>query len=120
MRHVPVLIVGGGLVGLSASLFLRHHRVSHLLTDKHRGSAAHPRAMGFTETTMEHYRACGIADRIPQADPGARLRRVQVKTLFSDWVAETDWTPGVWIGAQDSTPRSTRGNYLQSFGKYGL
>jgi 2-polyprenyl-6-methoxyphenol hydroxylase-like FAD-dependent oxidoreductase len=94
MRHVPVLIVGGSLVGLSASVFLRHHHVPHLLIDKHRGSAAHPRAMGFTETTMEHYRACGIADRIPQADPSARLRRVQAETLFSDWAAETDWTPG--------------------------
>ncbi len=50
--------------------------------------------MGFTETTLEHYRACGIADRIPQADPGARLRRVTVATLFSDWIAETEWTPG--------------------------
>lgn len=94
MRHVPVLIVGGSLVGLSASLFLRHHCVDHLLIDRHRGSAAHPRAMGFTETTMEHYRACGIADRIPQAGSEARLRRVQVETLFGDWVAETDWTPG--------------------------
>lgn len=93
MRHVPVLIVGGSLVGLSASLFLRHHQVPHLLIDKHRGSAQHPRAMGFTETTLEHYRMCGIADRIPQADPSFRLRRVQVETLFSDWVAETDWTP---------------------------
>ena len=94
MRHVPVLIVGGSLVGLSASLFLRHHHVPHLLIEKHRGSASHPRAMGFTETTMEHYRACGIADRIPEADLDVRLRRVQVKTLFSDWTGETDWTPG--------------------------
>lgn len=94
MRHVPVLIVGGSLVGLSASLFLTHHQLSHLLIEKHLGSAAHPRAMGFTETTIEHYRACGIAERIPQANPGARLRRVQVETLFSEWVSEFDWTPG--------------------------
>ncbi|WP_267381527.1 MULTISPECIES: FAD-dependent monooxygenase [unclassified Sphingomonas] len=94
MRHVPVLVVGGSLVGLSASVFLRHHGVPHLLIDKHRGSAPHPRAMGFTETTMEHYRACGIADRIPQADPSARLRRVRVDSLFSDWIAESEWTPG--------------------------
>ncbi len=94
MRHVPVLIVGGSLVGLSASLFLRHHHVPHVLIDKHRGSAPHPRALGFTETTMEHYRACGIASRIPQVDPGARLRRIQVETLFGDWAGETDWTPG--------------------------
>jgi putative polyketide hydroxylase len=100
MRHVPVLIVGGSLVGLSASLFLCRHHVPHLLIEKHHGSAAHPRAMGFTETTMEHYRACGIADRIPQVAASARLRRVQVETLFSDWAGETDWTPG------ESTDRS--------------
>ena len=94
MHHAPVLIVGGSLVGLSASLFLRHHHVPHLLIEKHRGSAAHPRAMGLTETTIEHYRACGIADRIPQTSPTVWLRRVQVETLFGDWAGETDWTPG--------------------------
>jgi 2-polyprenyl-6-methoxyphenol hydroxylase-like FAD-dependent oxidoreductase len=50
--------------------------------------------MGFTETTMEHYRAVGIADRIPQAPRGTRLRRVQLASLSSDWISESDWTPG--------------------------
>ena len=33
--HVPVLIVGGSLVGLSASLFLGRLGVEHLLVEKH-------------------------------------------------------------------------------------
>ena len=102
MQRTPVLIVGGSLVGLSASLFLSWRSVPHLLVEKHRGSSAHPRAMGFTETTLEHYRAVGIADRIPQAPPDVRLRRVKVESLAADWISESDWTPG------QAAERSTR------------
>lgn len=94
MQHTPVLIIGGSLVGLSASLFLAWRGVPHILLEKHLGSSPHPRAIGFTETTIEHYRAVGIADRIPQAPRGTRLRRVKVTSLSSDWISETDWTPG--------------------------
>lgn len=94
MQHTPVLIIGGSLVGLSASLFLAWRGVPHILIEKHLGSSPHPRAMGFTETTIEHYRAVGIADRIPQAPRDTRLRRVKVTSLSSDWISETDWTPG--------------------------
>lgn len=94
MQHTPVLIIGGSLVGLSASLFLVWRGVPHILVEKHSGSSPHPRAVGFTETTIEHYRTVGIADRIRQAPRGARLRRVKVASLSSDWISETDWTPG--------------------------
>ena len=94
MQHTPVLIVGGSLVGLSASLFLSWRNVPHILVEKHTGSSPHPRAIGFTETTMEHYRTVGIADRIPPAPTGARLRRVTAASLVSDWTEETQWTPG--------------------------
>jgi putative polyketide hydroxylase len=94
MQHTPVLIIGGSLVGLSASLFLAWRGVPHILIEKHSGSSPHPRAIGFTETTIEHYRAVGIADRIPQTPQGTRLRRVKVTSLSSDWISETDWTPG--------------------------
>lgn len=92
--HTPILIVGGSLVGLSTSLFLGWHGVPHILIDKHAGSSPHPRAMGFTETTMEHYRAVGIADQIPQVPTGTRLRRVTVDSLVGDWRGEQAWTPG--------------------------
>lgn len=92
--HTPILVVGGSLVGLSTSLFLGWHGVPHILIDKHPGSSPHPRAMGFTETTLEHYRAVGIADQIPQVAAGTRLRRVTVDSLVGDWKGEQAWTPG--------------------------
>ena len=101
MEHTPVLIIGGSLVGLSASLFLAWRGIPHILVEKHFGSALHPRAMGFTETTIEHYRTVGIADSIPQAPKGACLRRVKVKNLSSEWISESDWTPGQAVDRSD-------------------
>jgi putative polyketide hydroxylase len=94
MLHTPILVVGGSLVGLSTSLFLSWHGVAHVVIDKHPGSSPHPRALGFTETTLEHYRAVGIADQIPQVPAGTRLRRVTVDSLVGDWKSEQAWTPG--------------------------
>ena len=53
MHHTPVLVVGGSLVVLSTSLFLSTRGVAHVLVEKHPGSSPHPRAMGFTERTLE-------------------------------------------------------------------
>jgi len=99
MQHTPVLIVGGSLVGLSASLFLAMRGVDHILLEKHAGSSPHPRAMGFTERTLEFYRAAGIEDRIPQTPPDTRLRRVRADSLAGHWSDALPWTPGA-----DETP----------------
>src|SRR5215469_7085103 len=66
---MPVLIVGGGLVGLSTSLFLSWHGISSLLVERHPGTAIHPRAPGFTPRTMELFRSVGIENAIRQAEP---------------------------------------------------
>jgi putative polyketide hydroxylase len=92
--HTQVLIVGGSLVGLSAALFLGKRGVDTMLVEKHRGSSPHPRAVGFTELTLEHYRAAGIEDRIPQMPADLRLRRIKVESLAGTWAEETPWTPG--------------------------
>nr|WP_219726839.1 FAD-dependent monooxygenase [Janthinobacterium sp. AD80] len=92
--HTPVLIIGGSLVGLSASLFLAWRGVPHILVEKHHGSAAHPRATGFTEHTLEFFRAAGIAERIPQVPPGASVRRARVASLAGQHYEELPWTPG--------------------------
>lgn len=94
MSHTPVLIVGGSLVGLSASVFLAWRGIPHILVEKHSGSSTHPRAMGYTETTLEHYRTVGIADRIPQTPQNFRLRRVKASSLAGEWQGEQAWTPG--------------------------
>jgi putative polyketide hydroxylase len=90
----PVLVVGGSLVGLSTALFLAWRGTPTVLIEKHRGSAAHPRAIGFTELTLEHFRAVGIADQIPQVASDMRLRRVTVESLTGAWREATPWTPG--------------------------
>jgi len=93
-ERTSVVIVGGSLVGLSAALFLAWRGIKPVVIEKHKGSSPHPRAMGFTERTLEFYRAVGIADQIPQVSAGSRLRRVRATSLAGDWYGESDWTPG--------------------------
>jgi 2-polyprenyl-6-methoxyphenol hydroxylase-like FAD-dependent oxidoreductase len=66
MRHVeiPVLVVGGSLVGLSTSVFLAHHGVEHLVVERHRGTAIHPRAAFLMQRTVELYRGVGLHDEV--------------------------------------------------------
>ncbi len=66
-QQVPVLIVGGGIVGLSASLFLAQQGVHSLLVERHAGTSIHPRARGVNERTMEIYRGIGLEDAIREA-----------------------------------------------------
>ncbi|MFE0592863.1 FAD-dependent monooxygenase [Micromonospora echinospora] len=60
----PVLIVGGGVVGLSTSLFLSAHGVRSVLVERHPGTAIHPRAWGWYPRTLELYRSVGLTDAI--------------------------------------------------------
>ena len=63
-RQVPVLVVGGSLVGLSTSLLLATAGVPHLLVERHRGTAVHPRAASFHQRTMEIFRSAGIQEEV--------------------------------------------------------
>ncbi|KAG4416752.1 hypothetical protein IFR04_010081 [Cadophora malorum] len=65
--HIPVLVVGGGVVGLSASLFLNHHGIRTILIEKHAGTSIHPRSRGVNTRTMELYRELGITTAIKEA-----------------------------------------------------
>ena len=72
-ENTPVLIVGGGLIGLSTALFLSWHGIPSLLVERHPGTAIHPRAVGFTPRTMEMFRSVGIEEAIRQAEPPVTL-----------------------------------------------
>ncbi len=63
-ERVPVLIAGGSLVGLSASLFLGRLGVAHTLVEKHPGTSRHPRGRGNNVRTMELFRVAGVEPRI--------------------------------------------------------
>lgn len=93
MHDTQVLIIGGSLVGLSAAAFLAFRGVKTIVIEKHAGSALHPRATGFTERTMEFYRAIGIDRLIPTVDASFRLRRATVDSLAGSVIEESDWTP---------------------------
>jgi len=58
--EVPVLIVGGSLVGMSTAMLLGHHGIKSLVVEHHRGTAIHPRAAMITQRTMEVLRTVGI------------------------------------------------------------
>ncbi|MFB7181119.1 FAD-dependent oxidoreductase [Streptomyces sp. NPDC056257] len=66
-HRVPVLIVGGSLVGLCTSLFLGRHGISHMLVEKHAGTSMHPRGRGINVRTMELFRVACVEDRIREA-----------------------------------------------------
>ncbi|WP_326816465.1 FAD-dependent monooxygenase [Streptomyces sp. NBC_01762] len=66
-HRVPVLIVGGSLVGLSASLFLGRLGIEHLLVEKHAATSTHPRGRGNNVRTMEVFRTAGVEQRIREA-----------------------------------------------------
>ena len=62
--HTPVLIVGGGPVGLGLAIDLGWRGITCLLVEQGDGTIAHPRANAENARTMEFFRRWGIADRV--------------------------------------------------------
>jgi 2-polyprenyl-6-methoxyphenol hydroxylase-like FAD-dependent oxidoreductase len=92
-ESVPVLIVGGSLVGLSAAAFLAWRGVKAITVERHSASAQHPRAIGYTPRTMELFQPLGLVEHIPQVPASFRLRRAKIESLAGKWREETEWTP---------------------------
>ena len=62
--EIPVLIVGGGLVGLSTAMFLAQHGITSVTLERLRGGSPLPRAAHFHLRTLELFRAAGIEDEV--------------------------------------------------------
>ncbi|MBP2327273.1 2-polyprenyl-6-methoxyphenol hydroxylase-like FAD-dependent oxidoreductase [Kibdelosporangium banguiense] len=96
---LPVLVVGGGLVGLASTLFLAHHDVPALLVDRHPGVSIQGRARGINQRTMEIYRAFGVDAEIYEAgkpfDDEAGVARCTAISGEWEWVFE-DEAPRAW------------------------
>ncbi|MEU9734295.1 FAD-dependent monooxygenase [Streptomyces sp. NPDC048002] len=84
--RVPVLIVGGSLVGLSTSLFLGRLGVPHVLVERHAGTSIHPRGRGNNVRTMELFRTAGVEQGIREAAEtlAANHGILQTPTLVGD------------------------------------
>ncbi|MGH3505096.1 MAG: FAD-dependent monooxygenase [Nocardioidaceae bacterium] len=62
-----VLVVGGGLVGLTASLLLRHHGVAVTLVERRATTSAQPKARRLHMRSMEIFRELGLAGLVHDA-----------------------------------------------------
>ena len=104
--QIPVLIVGGGVTGLSAALFLAQQGISPLLVERHPDLLIHPRARGFTPRTVELYRQVGLeaairAHSYARGD-GFHWVAVRAETVAGDWVRVEE--PPEDHGAADASP----------------
>jgi 2-polyprenyl-6-methoxyphenol hydroxylase-like FAD-dependent oxidoreductase len=60
----PVVIAGGGLIGLSAAMFLAQQGVASLVVERLRGGSPLPRAAHFHLRTLELFRLAGIEEEV--------------------------------------------------------
>ena len=76
--ELPVLIVGGGPAGLTASLLLSRYGVESLLVDKRMTGSPLPRARGVHARAIEILRVCGVEPDLRAVElpitPGAEWR----------------------------------------------
>ncbi|HEU4422173.1 MAG TPA: FAD-dependent monooxygenase [Pilimelia sp.] len=91
--RTSVLVVGGGVVGLTGALFLARHGVPCVLVERHPDLLIHPRSRGLTPRTMEVYRQAGLEQAIKEAafgGAGFAYVPVRANTLADDEYAVPD------------------------------
>jgi 2-polyprenyl-6-methoxyphenol hydroxylase-like FAD-dependent oxidoreductase len=90
--EVPVLVAGGGSVGLSAAVFLAHHGVPAFVVERRDGPSVHPRATGIGPRSLEFFREVGIDEAVNAVAvdmTAGRLGKIYARTL-----AEADLSTG--------------------------
>ena len=82
--EVPVLIVGGGGCGLSASVFLSDHGIGHLLVERHTDTSRLPKAHYLNQRSMEILRQHGLGEPVArQAAPPEKFGKVRWQTTLA-------------------------------------
>jgi len=81
--ETPILIVGGGPVGLALASDLGLRGTSCLLIEQGEGLPDHPRATALNSRSMEFMRRWGIADAIARRSSKARNARSAAISSFS-------------------------------------
>ncbi|MFG2938735.1 FAD-dependent monooxygenase [Streptomyces sp. NPDC048282] len=100
--EVPVLIVGGGPVGLTARALLDRWGVPTLLVEKHRELSPFPRSRLVNVRSMEIFRQLGIADRIAADAFAPEYGRVR----FRDTLYDPDFATAAMVGVHAPVPES--------------
>ena len=91
-QEVPVLIIGGGPVGLALAADLGWRGIECLVVEKGDGEIFHPRANTVNSRSMEYCRRWGISDRVINAGapPDFPLDIVYVTSLQGYEIARID------------------------------
>ena len=88
-EHVPVLVVGGGGAGLTASMLLARLGVDHLLVSARPGTSDLPKAHVLNQRSLEVLDDCGVADAIAQrSTPAAQMAATAYYAGFAGADAE--------------------------------
>jgi 2-polyprenyl-6-methoxyphenol hydroxylase-like FAD-dependent oxidoreductase len=67
MITVPILIAGGGPVGMTLALNLAHHGIESLVTERWETTTTHPKMDLTNGRSMELFRSIGVADNLRAA-----------------------------------------------------
>src|SRR5579864_7487133 len=103
--EVPVLIVGGSLVGLSTALLLGHHGVRSLAVEHHQGTAIYPRAAQLYQRTMEILRTVGLEQAALQKSEEQFVQDGAVMAVETLAGKEVAWyIPNINEGIHDVSP----------------
>ena len=79
----PIIIVGGGPVGLSASIYLSLQGIKHILFERYPGTSIHPKAVGLNPRTMEIFKELGVeAEVLKQRAPPETAERTAWRTAI--------------------------------------
>jgi 2-polyprenyl-6-methoxyphenol hydroxylase-like FAD-dependent oxidoreductase len=101
--RAPVVIAGGGLVGMAAAAFLARHGVAAMVVERLRGGSPLPRAAHFHLRTLELLRAIGVEDEVKRRSeldfvPEGAI--VSMESLAGRKLA--DIVPGLNVGVDDA------------------
>lgn len=82
--EVPVLILGGGPIGMSTALGLRHLGVECMLVERHPSTLDFPKGRRVTTRTVEIFRQWGLEGAVSEVSltPGASLFVFEGETLL--------------------------------------
>ena len=62
--HIPVLIVGGGLNGLTAAALLAHQGIECMVVERHADTSIQYKFAGISPRSMEIFRSLGLEAKI--------------------------------------------------------
>jgi 2-polyprenyl-6-methoxyphenol hydroxylase-like FAD-dependent oxidoreductase len=107
--HTPVLVVGGGLNGLTTALLLASRGVRCLVVERRPGTSIQYKFAGISPRSMEIFRGLGIEDEIRSRRTGDQRAGgiARAKTLADpdvQWMMESAWPD---VGGLSETQAAT-------------